>query len=151
MFTLIVGYNSSTLRKRRKRRLRVDYFVVYASALLLGAIAIDFVRAAWFHRLQGAFLLTGGFFGFFFASFWGCLRRTWFLKGLAIILPFHALIVWILISINPLLNMARVVALAFGGLISLVYVEWIVAAQLIEVFERRDELHSQTTQREGIC
>jgi hypothetical protein len=146
-----MGYNSSALKTRRKHRLRVDYFVLYAFALLLGYIAIDFVQAAWFHQLKGALAFTGGFFGVLFFSFWGSLRRTWFLKGLAIILPVHALIVWALISINPLVHVAKVVALAYGGLISLVYVEWIVAAQIIEVFERRDELHVHTTHREEIC
>ena len=131
--------------KKGQRRLRIDYLVLYVFALLLGAIALDFVRTAWVHQLQGAFLLTGGFFGVLVYSFWGSLRRTWFLKGLVIILPLHALIVWTLISLNPLFNIARVVALAYGGLISLVYVEWIVAAQIIEVFERRDELHVHTT------
>jgi hypothetical protein len=146
-----MGYNSSALKKKRKRRLRLAYLVLYAFVLLLGALAIDFVHTAWLHQLQSIFLVTGGFFGVLFYSFWGSLRRTWFLKGLTIILPVHAVIVWALISINPLVRIAKVVALAYGGLISLVYVEWIVAAQLVEVFERRDELHAHTTQRERMC
>jgi hypothetical protein len=136
------------LKAKRRHRLRIDCFVLYVFALLVGIIAVDFVQSRWVHRWQSALLLTGGFFGVLFYSFWGSLRRASFLKGFVIMLPVHGLMLWALMSINPLLNIAKLAAVAYGGLIGLVYAEWVVAAQIIEVFERRSQLHANTTQAE---
>jgi hypothetical protein len=132
------------LRKRRKHPLRIDYFVLYVFALVSGAIAIDFVPG-WLQDLQEPFLLTGAFFGLLFYSFWGSLRRIWFLKGLAIMLPVHALIVWALISINPMLHVAKMLVLTYGGLILVLYLEWIVAAQIMDAFGRKDKSQAHTS------